>query len=68
MKIAAMLALCQYSVGATFKVLLCKVMDMEPGEVLRVTLEETDIKRIKIGEKVILLLQKLDERNLNTVR
>ena len=68
MKIAAMLALCQYSVGATFKVLLCKLMDMETGEVLRVTLEETDIKRIKKGEKVILLLQKLDERNLNTVR
>ena len=37
MRTATMLALCQFSMGASFKVLLCQLMSMEPGAVLRVT-------------------------------
>ena len=51
MRTAAMLALCQFSMGASFKILLCKLMSMEPGAVLRVTSKEKDIKRIKKAEK-----------------
>ena len=34
MRTATMVALCQFVMGASFKILLCKVMSTEPGAVL----------------------------------
>ena len=48
---AVTLALCQFSMGASFKALLCKLMNMKPGTVLEISSKEKDMKRLKKAEK-----------------
>ena len=51
LKTAVALAACQFSMGATFKVLLLNVLGMEAGENLKRFSRDKDCKRIKIAEK-----------------
>ena len=51
LKTAVALAACQFSMGATFKVLLFNLLGMEAGENLKRFLKDRDDERIKIAEK-----------------
>ena len=51
LKAAVALAACQFSMGATFKVLLLNLLGMEAGETLKRFVKEKDCERIKLAEK-----------------
>ena len=51
LKTAVALAACQFSMGATFKVLLLNLLGMEAGESLKRFVKEKDCERIKLAEK-----------------
>ena len=48
---AVALAACQYSMGATYKAILCQKLQIEPGSALQSMALQNSIKRIQKGEK-----------------
>ena len=48
---AVAIAACQFSMGATFKVALCKTLGIEPGNNLIRSTTRQSKKRIKLAEK-----------------
>ena len=50
---AVALAVCQFSMGATFKVVLCRTLKLNPGHNLQRAASKKDFERIKKAEKAI---------------
>ena len=53
MQTAMALAICQFTMGASFKVLLCKVLKLVPGKTLEVASRKKDLKRLRHAEKSV---------------
>ena len=56
-------AACQLSMGATFKVALCRMLNLEPGDSLERSAERKDIARVKKAEKAASVSGKNEESN-----
>ena len=65
---AAALALSQFSLGATFKVLLFKILEMEPGRELEASSHEKDRKRIALAERASSFKSKAHRKRLKYQR
>ena len=64
METAVAFAACQFSMGATFKVVLCKVLNLEPGDSLERSAERKDIARVKKAEKAASVSEKKHRKQL----
>ena len=51
MQTAMALAVCKYAMGASFQIVMCRVMELEPGKILKETAKKKDLKRLKRAEK-----------------
>jgi len=51
LRVAATLALAQFSMGASFKILICKVMGMDPGRNMEIHAKKKDFERIQKAEE-----------------
>ena len=65
---AGALALSQFSMGATFKVLLLIILEMEPGRELEASSHEKDKKRIVLAERASSFKSKARRKNLKYQR
>eukprot|EP00795_Rhopilema_esculentum_P017497 gene17497-9115_t len=50
---AVMLAICQFTMGATFKVVLCQALNLTPGSTLELSAAKKDQERIKKAELAV---------------
>ena len=51
MQTAMVLAVFKYAMVAPFQIVMCRVMELEPGKILKETAEKKDLKRLKRAEK-----------------
>ena len=51
MRVAATLALAQFSMGTSFKILICKVMGMDPGRTMEIHAKKKEFERIQKAEE-----------------
>ena len=51
LRVAATLAFAQFSMGASFKILICKVMGMDPGRNMEIHAKKKDFERIQKAEE-----------------
>ena len=62
--IAVALAASQFSMGASHKVLLCKMLGIEPGSALQFTSQKKDLKRLRKAERASLPVTKKKRKQL----
>ena len=61
---AVCLAVCQFSMGATFKVALCKALKLDPGKNLESSASKIDAERVKRAETACQEATKKRRKNL----